>query len=64
MTRTALLLLLAGCYARGPVGPYVRSVSRTASALVIERCTIVLEGDDHLRFDTCTTEQIPLPEAH
>jgi hypothetical protein len=63
MIRTALALLLAGCYARGPVGPYVRSVSRAGNALVIERCTIVLEGDDQLRFGTCTTEQIPLPEA-
>jgi hypothetical protein len=63
MKRTAIALLLAGCYARGPIGPYVRSMSRTGNALVIERCTIVLEGDDHLRFATCTTQQIPLPEA-
>ena len=63
MKRTAFVLLLAGCYARGPVGPYVRSMTRAGNALEIERCTIVLEGTDHLRFDTCTTEQIPLPEA-
>ena len=63
MMRMAIALLLAGCYARGPVGPYVRSVSRAGNALVIERCTIVLEDDDQLRFDTCTTEQLPLPEA-
>jgi hypothetical protein len=59
----ALVLTLGGCFARGPVGPYVRSMSRTGNALVVESCTIVLEGDDILRFDHCTTQQIPLPEA-
>ena len=63
MKRTVIALLLAGCYTRGPVGPYVRSMSRAGNTLVIERCTIVLDDGDQLRFDTCTTEQIPLPEA-
>jgi hypothetical protein len=63
MKRTVLALLLAGCYARGPVGPYVRSMSRSGNLLVIERCTIVLEGDDVLRYGACTTQQLPLSGA-
>jgi hypothetical protein len=63
MKRAVLTLLFAGCYAHGPVGPYVRSIARTEHALVIERCTIVVEDGDVLRFDTCTTEHVPLPEA-
>jgi hypothetical protein len=56
-----LALLLAGCMSRGPLGPYVRSVSRTGNTLVIESCTIVLADDDHVRFDQCTTQQIAVP---
>jgi hypothetical protein len=59
--RYAVLLVLAGCVSRGPLGPYVRSVSRTGNTLIIENCTIVLEGNEQLRFDTCTTQQIALP---
>jgi hypothetical protein len=60
--RSALLaVVLSACYARGPIGPYVRSISRAGNVLVIDACTIVLEDDDDLRFESCTRQQIPLP---
>ena len=51
--------LAGGCVPTSQVGPYVRSVVRQGPWLVVQKCMIVLEGDD-LSEANCTVENLPL----
>jgi hypothetical protein len=51
--------LVTGCVPTSQIGPYVRSVQRQGAWLVVQKCMIVLEGDD-LNESNCTVENLPL----
>jgi hypothetical protein len=57
--RRLLLLVVTGCLAPTPIGPYVKTVARDGGFLMVQKCTIILEGDD-LREDQCGWERVPL----
>jgi hypothetical protein len=58
--RVALVaLLLTACAGESTVGPYVKSVARQGPWLIVQKCTIVLSGDE-LHEGECSMEQMPL----
>ena len=59
MKRLAILLAFGGCATSSAVGPYVKSVARNGAWLAVQKCMIVLEGDD-LTETSCTIENVPL----
>jgi hypothetical protein len=55
----ALALMLCSCMTATPIGPYVKTVARNGAYLAVQKCTIVLDGDN-LREDQCGWEQVPI----
>ena len=55
----AALVLCSACVSESQIGPYVKSVSRNGNWLMVQKCMIMLEGDD-LAEGRCTMEQLPL----
>jgi hypothetical protein len=62
MKRLMLAVTLAagaGCASQSQIGPYVKSVARNGAWLAVQKCMIVLEGEELLE-GPCTIEQVPL----
>lgn len=61
MTRYLLIAAcaLGGCASTSQIGPYVKSVTRQGPWLTVQKCMIVLDGEE-LQEGACTTEQLPL----
>jgi hypothetical protein len=55
----AMLLLCGACVNESAIGPYVKSVNRNGNWLIVQKCMIMMEGDD-LAEGRCTMEQLPL----
>jgi hypothetical protein len=53
------IALCTGCMMPTPIGPYVKSVARNGAYLAVQKCTIVLDGDN-LREAQCGWEQVPI----
>lgn len=54
-----LALALAGCTSTTTIGPYVKSVARNGAWLAVQKCMIVMEGDE-LSEGECTVDHVPL----
>ncbi len=54
-----LALALMGCTTATQIGPYVKSVARNGAWLAVQKCMIVMEGDN-LEEGACTLEHVPL----
>lgn len=59
MRYALLAVLLTACVSESAVGPYVKSVARQGPWLIVQKCTIILSGDE-LHEGECTMEQMPL----
>jgi hypothetical protein len=55
----AALVLCSACVSESQIGPYVKSVNRNGSWLIVTKCMIMQEGDE-LAEGRCTMEQLPL----
>ena len=49
----------AGCASQSQIGPYVKSVARNGAWLAVQKCMIVLVGEE-LEEGECTVEHVPL----
>lgn len=54
-----LALALTGCTSATQIGPYVKSVARNGAWLSVQKCMIVMQGDD-LAEGPCTLEHVPI----
>jgi hypothetical protein len=62
MKRAICLVALVGCTTTSTIGPFVKTITRTADTLAIVSCEILLQGD-YLVEGRCYSQVVPLAGA-